>query len=303
MATDGDSESMITIRSIDLISEMRDVEELQKEVWGADDVVPLTHLVAACEVGAILIGAFDREERLIGFVYGFIGQEEGHPVIHSHMLAVKRSSRDHDLGYKLKLAQREAAQSAGFTRITWTFDPLQSRNAHLNFAKLGVIADQYKIDFYGQESPSPLHHHIGTDRLWVSWLLDSRRVHERLAERSNAVGQLPSKIEPETVTLVRLEADGSPSTTATTDGLKAEHTLIEIPSNIGSIQQHDPELAAGWREATRRAFTEALRAGYLVKEFYRPLKSGQQLGIYLLSREKSDLTLRKPPGRQERQAS
>lgn len=294
---------MMTIRSIDLISEMRDVEELQKEVWGDGDVVPLTHLVAAKEVGAILIGAFDEEQRLIGFVYGFIGQEEGQYVIHSHMLAVKRSYRDHDLGYKLKLAQREAALSRGFTRITWTFDPLQSRNAHLNFAKLGVIADQYKIDFYGQESQSPLHHHIGTDRLWVSWLLDSRRVHERLEERSNAVGHLSSQLEMEkAVTLVRLEADGSPGTPALSGELKAEQTLIEIPANIGSFQQHDPERATKWRAATRRAFTEALSAGYLVKEFYRQIRSGQQLGIYLLSREKSDMMLRKPPRRKERQA-
>ena len=289
----GASPTVITIRSINLISEMKDVEELQREVWGGDDVVPLTHLVAACEVGAILIGAFDKEERLIGFVYGFIGQEKGQPVIHSHMLAVKPSYRDHDLGYKLKLAQRDAALTAGFNCITWTFDPLQSRNAHLNFAKLGVIADQYKINFYGQESPSPLHHHIGTDRLWVSWLLDSRRVHQRLEERSNAVGQLSSRVEMEkAVTLVRLEADGSPCMAATTDELKAEYALIEIPSNIGSLQEHDAELAAGWREATRRAFTGALSAGYLVEEFYRERRNEQPLGIYLLSREKSDLMLR-----------
>lgn len=280
---------MMTIRSINLISEMRDVEELQKEVWGADDVVPLTHLVAAKEVGAILIGAFDEEKRLIGFVYGFIGQEEGQFVVHSHMLAVKRSYRDHDLGYKLKLAQRDAALARGFARITWTFDPLQSRNAHLNFAKLGVIADQYKIDFYGQESQSPLHHHIGTDRLWVSWLLDSRRVHERLEERSNAARNLSPRLEPQkAATLIRLETDGSPAMNDLSEGLKAEHALIEIPASISSIQQRDAELAMKWRETTRRAFIESLSAGYLVKEFYRQIRGGQQLGIYLLSREKSD---------------
>lgn len=287
MATHGASESTIIIRRINLISEMQEVEELQREVWGPDDVVPMTHLRATTEVGGTLIGAFEGE-RLVAFVYGFIGQEQGHPVIHSHMLAVKDSYRDHDLGYKLKLAQREAALNSGFTCVTWTFDPLQSRNAHLNFAKLGVVADQYKLNFYGEESASPLHHHIGTDRLWVSWLIDSPRVRQRLEERSNAVGQLSPKLEQEAVRLVRLEADGSPGTTPLAGGLGGEHALIEIPGNIGSLQQHAPELAGSWREATRRAFTEALASGYLVEEFYRQTRSGLPLGIYLLRRQESE---------------
>jgi len=36
----------------------------------------------------------------------------------------------------------------------WTFDPLQSRNAYLNFAKLGIIVREYAADMYG-ETDSP----------------------------------------------------------------------------------------------------------------------------------------------------
>jgi len=58
----------IIIRDIELVSEMREVESLQKEVWASDDrdIVPLTILVATRELGAILIGAFDGAS-LIGF--------------------------------------------------------------------------------------------------------------------------------------------------------------------------------------------------------------------------------------------
>lgn len=281
---------MIDIRSIDLIEEMRGVEELQKEVWGPEDVVPLTHLVAAKEVGGILVGAYDAE-LLVGFVYGFVGQEGGSPVIHSHMLAVKPSYRDQHLGYRLKLAQRAAALSSGFTRVTWTFDPLQSRNAHLNFARLGTLADQYKINFYGEASPSPLHRHVGTDRLWISWLLASRRVKERLEQRSGVAEQPPPQ-EPlalnsnSTMTLVRFEADGSPVTTVLAEGLKPQHVLIEIPADIAPLQRDAPERARAWREATRQAFTTALKSGYLVEEFYRQGRDGLRLGVYVLSRGK-----------------
>jgi predicted GNAT superfamily acetyltransferase len=94
------------------------------------------------------------------------------------MLAVKPAYRNHKLGFKLKLAQRERVLAQGVKRITWTFDPLQSLNAHLNFGKLGVISDTYKINFYG-ETTSSLLHQIGTDRLWVTWLIESKRARER----------------------------------------------------------------------------------------------------------------------------
>ena len=54
----------IVIRDIERVSEMREVEALQKDVWGSDelDVVPMTMFVASKEVGAVLIG--DEEEEI-----------------------------------------------------------------------------------------------------------------------------------------------------------------------------------------------------------------------------------------------
>ena len=275
------TEPAIVIRNIETLSEMRAVEELQIEVWGPEDVVHLAHLIATREVGGILIGAFD-DEALVGFVYGFIGQEGTHRVIHSHMLAVKPAYRNQALGYRLKLAQRERALFLGFDRITWTFDPLQSRNAHLNFSRLGVISDSYRIDFYGAESPSALHRHIGTDRLWVTWLLGSERVRLRLEGGPTGESHVPAMGEH--ASLVKADDEGSPVLMESIKGLKGEPALIEIPGDIGSLQQHRPELAARWREATRHAFKGALAAGYIIEEFYRGDRNGQKPGAYLLSR-------------------
>lgn len=162
---------MIEIRRVSTAAEYRAVEDLQKEVWACDEreIVPAIHMIPASHVGAILLGAFDGEA-MIGFAYGFPGFEGEHRIIHSDMLAVRASYRDRGVGRDLKLAQREHALAAGIHRITWTFDPLQSRNAYLNFVRLGVTADRYIRDFYGTTS-SPLHEG-GTDRLWVTWDLD-----------------------------------------------------------------------------------------------------------------------------------
>jgi predicted GNAT superfamily acetyltransferase len=50
-------ESAIVIRDIDGISEMRAVEDLQKEIWGVEDleIFPAMALVALKEVGAVFL--------------------------------------------------------------------------------------------------------------------------------------------------------------------------------------------------------------------------------------------------------
>ena len=247
-------ETSIEIRPVETFAELRAVEEMQKEVWGIPDldVVPLTHLVAVKEAGGVLLGAFDRET-LVGFVYGFVAHEDGEIAHHSHMLAVKHDYRNFNLGYKLKLAQREAVLAQGINLITWTFDPLQSLNAYFNFTKLGVISDRYLINFYGEDAASFLHQ-SGTDRFWVKWKLNSERVVKRL-----------------------IKVDVTPKQ-------PADKLLIEIPGDINAVQQQSPELAREWRERTRRAFTEAIGAGYVVVDFYRETRGDQKVGIYVLGK-------------------
>ncbi len=275
----GATEKEITICDIKDVGEMRLIEGIEKEVWGvADlDVVPVTQLVAARHAGGVLIGAFCDGE-MIGFAYGFPGYEGGHVTIHSHMLAVKSAYRNHNLGYRLKLAQRDRALAHGITRMTWTFDPLQSLNAHFNFAKLGVLSDDYKLDFYG-ESTSFLHR-TGTDRLWVTWLLASDRVSRRLAREEKRVD-----IESAT-TLVYVESDDSPRSNDSMEALTREFALVEIPANIVAVEQSNGEMAALWREATRRAFTRAMEAGFLVEDFLRGSRDSKPFGAYVLRRGK-----------------
>jgi chorismate synthase len=273
----------IIIRDIELISEMRDVESLQKEVWACDDrdIVPLTILAATREIGAILVGAFDRSS-LIGFAYSLVGRENQHLVHHSHMLAVRPAYRNVNLGYKLKLAQRDRALAQGITRMTWTFDPLQSLNAHFNFAKLGVVADTYKINFYGETTSSFLHQiGSGTDRLWVTWPLDSSRVQERLNTKDQS---RTSNLDLDRVArLVQVGPNNVPQRSQSSEVASRKDVSIEIPSDINALQRERPELAVMWREATRWAFSEAMASGYQIEDFCGASRNEQPVGVYLLS--------------------
>src|SRR5271163_4291137 len=171
----------IRIRDVQSIEDLTQLKAVEKEVWGLadEDVLPLTLAIACRAAGNIFVGAFDDKNRLVGFAFGFMGREHGTTIIHSHMLAVLDAYRHLDLGSRLKQAQREHALAMGIHEMTWTFDPLQSRNAHFNFSKLGVVSDTYKENFYGPETSSILHRN-GTDRLWVRWILNSKRVRQRL---------------------------------------------------------------------------------------------------------------------------
>jgi predicted GNAT superfamily acetyltransferase len=293
------SKAAVTIRDLDSFEDLKQVEEVEREVWGLSDLdtTPLTLAVATKEAGSIWVGAFDGD-RLVGFAFGFLGTEHGQLTVHSHMLAVREPYRNLRLGYKLKLAQRERAlafrvddsrindlriSDLRINEMTWTFDPLQSANAHLNFAKLGVVSESYKVDFYGPETSSVLHRN-GTDRLWVTWPLASRRVQQRVQGKDRPAETLDalSTLTP----LIQFNGDGKPVGTNLAAALGRQRIAIEIPSDIGCVQRKDPALAKEWRLQTRWAFTEALKADFLVAEFCRTIRGQQGPGAYLLEKTK-----------------
>ena len=275
--------STLLIRTIDSLDEVRRVEELQKEVWGMQDrdIVPLTEMVAVRDSGGQLIGAFDGEA-LVGFVYGFVAIEGGRTVHHSHLLAVKPSYRGADVGYRLKLAQRERVLAQGLTRMTWTFDPLQSVNAHFNFGKLGVVCDQYKIDFYGDQSSSFLHRN-GTDRLWVTWPLASSRVKERLREpagvaargaRRPAVGRdrrrwLAGQRGAARGRLGAASPDRDPGRRRLPGAGAAGAGRAMAPGHPGRVR------------------SKRWRPGFLVEDFVRASRGPRAVGVYVLNRERT----------------
>ena len=273
---------LIVIRDLESFDDLCQVKAVEKEVWGMadDDSLPMTLAIACKAAGSIFVGAFDGD-KLVGFAFGIFGREHGQTTIHSHMLAVLERYRQHDLGLKLKHAQRERALGLAIREMTWTYDPLQSRNAHFNFAKLGIVSDAYKVDFYGPETSSVLHRN-GTDRLWVRWLLDSRRAGDRIAGKDTRAETLDAlrHLAP----LVSFNGDGRPARADLPESLGRQRVSIEIPGEILEVERSDMGLAREWRAATRWAFTEAIGAGFYVAEFCRSIRGQQGPGAYLLER-------------------
>jgi predicted GNAT superfamily acetyltransferase len=209
----------IRIRDLESEQDYAACVELQRETWGQTftEAVPATMLRITQKLGGVAAGAFEGDA-LVGFVFGLTGLKDGEVIHWSDMLAVRASHRNRGIGELLKRYQRQRLLGLGVNRMFWTFDPLDAKNAHINFNRLGVCAREYVVDMYG-ETASPLHS-FGTDRLIVIWELTSEGV--TLAKRR------PAELE------------------------------VEVPADIHAINRADPRRAREWRERTRAQFTQYL---------------------------------------------
>jgi predicted GNAT superfamily acetyltransferase len=270
------------IRPLTTIEECRAVAALEREIWAytdAEDVVPPPVLIVSALRGGILLGAFDDDGAMQGFVYSMPAVKDGQLTQWSHMLGVQPSARDAGLGARLKLAQRDAALAAGITLIEWTFDPLQALNAYFNFTRLGVVVEEYDENIYG-DSSSPLHHGSPTDRFVAQWKLREPHVERRIAARglplmrdagvASAPLVNPSVDHDRWITPGRAALDVS-----------ERRLLVEIPANYEDIQKADAALALEWRLASRAVFQTYLPRGYRVVDFF--LSREQKRGQYLLA--------------------
>lgn len=270
------------IRPITTLDECRQVVTLERDVWGytdAEDVVPSPVLIVGVKRGAILLGAFDGGGALKGFVYSIPGIKDGRLTQWSHMLGVARDARESGLGRRLKLAQRERALEMGIDLIEWTFDPVQAPNAHLNFARLGVVAEEYEENIYG-ESSSPLHRGTPTDRLVAEWKLTAPHVERRIAAdgvalvRDASVGAA-SLVNPSRQSAARLVPGPADL------GIDARRVLVEIPTGFSEMQIAQPTLALEWRLAVRTIFRSYFARGYRAVDFFLSRRS--ERGHYLLA--------------------
>jgi predicted GNAT superfamily acetyltransferase len=171
---------VIRIEALVELEQFDECVALQDEVWGyeSSDRMSQKVFLLASRIGGQVLGAFD-EEKLVGYAMALPGVRHGHAYLHSHHLAVLAAWRNAGVGRRLKLAQRDDAVARGFELMEWTFDPLEIKNSHLNFAKLGAISRRYKPNFYGASS-SPLHGGLPTDRIYAEWWLKSDRVERSL---------------------------------------------------------------------------------------------------------------------------
>jgi predicted GNAT superfamily acetyltransferase len=284
----------VEIRLLQSLVEIKMAEDLQREVWGNNEteIVPLHMLTTVAHNGGVLLGAWDAEaERLVGFVFGFLGTDAADPqrvaaanLKHcSHMMGVVPGYRGQGVGHRLKLAQRERVMQQGVRLITWTYDPLESRNGHLNIARLGCICKTYLREVYGDMQDS-LNRGLPSDRFQVEWWITSARVRQKIAGdrppltlESFTTAGAPI-LDPTSLTEAGLACPtGRPETP---EGVLA---LVEIPADFQALKAADLGLAREWKLLVRSIFEAAFADGYLVTDFLSQKIEGRLRNFYVLS--------------------
>lgn len=245
-------ETDFTIRKLGSNEDMRLVQGLEKKIWG-ENTVPTHQTYTASKNGGLVIGAFDKQE-IVGYSYSFPGFANGKMYLCSHMLGVHPDYQLSGIGKMLKDEQRKLAIEIGYDLITWTFDPLESRNAYLNMTKLYGICTTYLENCYG-EMEDGLNKGLPSDRLQVEWWISSERVKEEWTP------QLSYYARPFTV---GQSEKGNPMMEGNLERFSSSSDGIEvpIPENIQFIKKDEPELALDWRMKIRAVYQSLFGAGY-----------------------------------------
>lgn len=263
----------LTIKLIESPEEMTAIEALQREVWpGSEtDVVPAHVFIAATHNGGLVLGAY-QNEKLVGFVFGFPGLDstpDGPRAKHcSHMMGILPDHRDSGVGFALKRAQWQMVRHQGLDHITWTYDPLLSRNAYLNITKLGAVCNTYLRSEYG-DMRDGLNAGLPSDRFQVDWWVNTRRVERRLGKRARRPLKLDdfSKADLQPLYTLYPSTGNWARPPEHFSHLEGRLALAEIPSDFNALKQEDFALARDWRFFTREVFETAFHAGYIATDF------------------------------------
>jgi predicted GNAT superfamily acetyltransferase len=247
LARDTASAAGVTLEPLVTVEDADRINDVIDRTWGGQHLDrEVVRALAAS--GNVSWGAIDGD-RLVGFVLGWAGVDDGGLHVHSHMLASVPDSRHRGVGAALKFAQRAQALDQGIDRMRWTFDPLLARNAWLNIGKLGAVIDGFERDFYGSMRDT-LNVGERSDRAFIAW--DLRR----------EPGPRPT---PRAADLVR-NAGGEPEAV---EGVDGGSVAIAIPREYLEVRATDAARADRWRDAIAGAIEGSLAAGRVGVAFDR----------------------------------
>jgi predicted GNAT superfamily acetyltransferase len=231
---------------------LRDVEALLIAIWGMSPhgaPIPFDLLRSISHAGCNVSAAYDQAGQLCGAAVGIISP--GGRSTYSLIAGVLPGTGDKGVGFALKQHQRAWSLARGIDTMTWTFDPLVSRNARFNLTKLGAHASEYARNFYG-EMQDDINANDESDRLVAVWPLASQRSMDAGLGIQAEIELPPAHL----ANVVEYGPDSQPVL------LESDGTLwCRAPGDIVALRSSNPDAAAQWRVLLREIFEAAFSSG------------------------------------------
>lgn len=264
------SKAGVEIRLLEDVDDFTLVAELFQSIWtkqGEASPVNVETLRALSKAGSYVGGAFEHDE-LVGACFGFFAAPEQR-ALHSHIAGVSSRMRGRSVGFALKVHQRAWALEEGLDEISWTFDPLISRNAHFNLVKLAATPTSYHRNFYGHMADA-LNGADDTDRMLVTWYVRDPRVVA--ACHGGPVPEI-DEIDTEKINAEEMSVEPLLSVGGDLGPLRhrtdARLVRVALPRDIETLRLTEPARATAWRLALRETLGSSLEGGGRVLSFDR----------------------------------
>ncbi|MBO1002534.1 GNAT family N-acetyltransferase [Pseudogracilibacillus auburnensis] len=242
----------VEIKQLTSIEQLNELVKIEKAVWQMP-TIPVHQTFTAMNNGGVILGSY-TSGKMVGFLYSFAGFNKEKPYLCSHMLGILPPYRKSGLGIEMKKKQAKIAKKMGYEMITWTFDPLESKNAYINLHKLGACGAHYKENHYGDLNDQ-LNQGLPTDRIQIEWdLITTTRKRTHV-------------LDPEKLLLVMEEESPVYRTHCTDDLQKSDVWFVEIPNDFQSLKREQIELAKKWRFESRNVFQALFAAGFIAIDF------------------------------------
>ncbi|MFJ3958491.1 hypothetical protein [Arthrobacter sp. NPDC090010] len=242
----------VTVLDEHRLEQQRDIEALLISIWGMSPQgapIPFDVLRSIWHAGCNITAAYRSDGSLCGAAVAIV--TPGNASTYSLIAGVAPGTGDRGVGFALKQHQRAWSLERGIESMTWTFDPLVSRNARFNLAKLGAHVTEYTRNFYGIMDDE-INAQDESDRLSAVWPL-ATATSIACSEGRPRVVELPDAAGS---SVLGTGPDGQPHLIGS-----GETLWVRAPEDIVGLRAEDPALATAWRRSLREVFEPAFSSG------------------------------------------
>ncbi len=243
--------------------ELREAIALEKKVWGFSDseadssLLMRTLSLVPLELGYVL-GAYVGET-LVGL--NILLATKAKNTLFGHLVCFDVDFRDLGLGARFVYDSFRLVYEEGMQYVTWLYEPLDSKNAHIYLNQLQGVATHYIADFLEEHKDG-----ISIDRILCK--TDLTRLFQT---------------EPEPIFLE--EALLQYPVVTMDNQSEADRVLFRIPPNYAWLLAVDRDKAKAVRKTSRKLLTAYLNEkNYQGIQILSGTKEGERSSYYLLAK-------------------